>query len=100
MPRIRTVDLTMRGTLRFDVATGAGRSFTFDDSPDKGLGPLETALAALAGCAAMDVASIMRKKRQRFSRYEVHARAEQREEHPRFFTRIDLVHEVEGSAVS
>ena len=45
----------------------------------------------------MDVASILRKKRQTASRYEVAVSAEAATEHPRVFTAITVEHRVEGS---
>lgn len=97
---VRTAELTYTDGLHFDVATGSGRRFAFDDPPEGGLGPVETVLTALAACSAMDVISVALKKRQDIERYTIHARADQREEYPQVFTRIDLVHEVTGAAVS
>jgi putative redox protein len=65
-----------------------------DGSP--GSQPTDLLLIALAGCAAMDVISIVLKKRQVLSRYHVTATGEQRDAHPHTFTRIDVEHEVEG----
>ena len=48
----------------------------------------------------MDVVSILAKKRQVFERYEIHVRGDQRDAYPQVFTRIDVVHEVEGSGVT
>jgi putative redox protein len=94
---VKTAELTLTEGLHFDVATGSARQFAFDDLASDGLGPLETVLASLAGCSAMDVISIALKKRQGVERYTVHARADQREEYPQIFTRIDLLHEVVGA---
>jgi putative redox protein len=48
----------------------------------------------------MDVISIALKKRQPVVTYRIHVRGEQRDEYPKVYTRIDLVHEVEGPGVS
>jgi putative redox protein len=56
-------------------------------------------IAALAACSAMDVISIALKKRQDVVRYEIHVSADQREAYPQIYTRIDVVHEVEGPGV-
>ena len=97
---IKTAVATLTDGMHFEVATGSGRTFAFDDLPEGGLGPLESILAALAGCSAMDVISIALKKRQAVERYTVHARADQREAYPQIFTRIDLLHEVVGDVSS
>jgi len=59
-------------------------------------GPKETLLAALAGCTAIDVASILRKKRQSAATYEVAVSAESAESHPKVFTAISVEHRVTG----
>ena len=96
---IKTAELTFTGGMHFDVVTGSGRRFAYDDEPDGGLGPIESVLSALAACSAMDVISIALKKRQGVERYTIHAAAEQREEYPKIYTRIELVHEVAGDDV-
>jgi len=100
MTKIKTAELTLTTGMHFDVETESGRSFAFDDPPEGGLGPVETVLTALAACTAMDVISIALKKRQPVVTYRVHVRGEQRMEYPQVFTRIDLVHEVDGPGVS
>ncbi len=100
MPILKTAELTFTSGLHFDVDTGSGRTLAFDDSPGGGLGPVETVLAALAACSAMDVISVALKKRQQVVTYRIHARGEQRDEYPQILTRIDLVHEVEGPGIS
>ena len=51
---------------------------------------------ALAGCTAMDVISILRKKRQPVERYEVSVGGTQRSGHPAVFERIEVEHIVHG----
>ena len=63
--------------------------------------PLELFLYALAACTAMDVVSILEKKRQVFSGLEIEVKATQREdEFPKIYTRIELVYVVTGRDVS
>lgn len=84
--------------LRLVGTAGSGHVVVLDNSEgDSGARPTEFLLLAQAGCTAMDVASILRKKRQAFHRYEVRVAGEQREEHPHSFARIRIVHLVEGS---
>ena len=55
----------------------------------------------MVGCTAMDVASILRKKRQHASGYRVSARGETREGlHPHVFTRIVIEHQVDGQVAA
>ena len=58
--------------------------------------PKETLLAALAGCTSMDVASILRKKRQVATTYEVAVSGDVVDEHPRVFSAITVEHRVSG----
>lgn len=96
---IKTAELTFTSGMHFDVATGSGRRFAYDDEPEGGIGPLESVLSSLAACSAMDVISIALKKRQGVERYTIHAAAEQRDAYPMIFTKIELLHEVSGSDV-
>jgi putative redox protein len=85
------------GAMRF-VAVNPERLEAPMDSGDGGTGqrPTELVLAGLAGCTGMDVAALMVKKRQDVRRYAVEVTANQRQEYPQVFDRIDLVHVVEG----
>jgi putative redox protein len=58
--------------------------------------PMELILMALGGCAGADVVSILEKKRQRVTGYEIEVRGERRAEHPRIYTRIEVVHRLRG----
>ena len=61
--------------------------------------PMELLLIALGGCTAVDVASILKKKRERVSDYRVEVRGFRREEHPRAYTRIEVRHVVSGRGI-
>ncbi len=66
-----------------------------------GARPMEIFLYGLAACTAMDVVSILEKKRQDFSDLEIEVAATQREdEHPKIYTRIEMVYVVSGRSVS
>jgi putative redox protein len=62
--------------------------------------PIELLLIALGSCTAVDVVSILRKKRERITDYRVEVRGERRAEHPRAFTRMEVRHIVRGRQVS
>ena len=98
---VKTASVELDGTnLRFVARAGSGHSLVLDDvRGDTGPRPAELIPMALAGCTAMDVISILRKKRQEVTRYEVRAEGVQMDHHPNAFTRIDVVHIVEGPAI-
>src|SRR5438552_2260372 len=75
--RLRPMQATLKwaGGLRFDASPPTGFAFSFDSpedgTPAAGPQPMETLLCALAACTAMDVISILLKKRQRVTGYRV-----------------------------
>jgi putative redox protein len=62
--------------------------------------PMELLLIALGSCTAVDVISILQKKRQRVTDYRVEVKGERRAEHPRAYTRFEVRHVVRGHNVS
>ena len=64
------------------------------DHPEYGLGtgpsPMELVLLGLAGCTAMDVVSIMAKKREPMTNLQVKVKAEQADDYPKVYTKIHL----------
>jgi putative redox protein len=62
--------------------------------------PVELLLIALGGCTAVDVVSILRKKRERLTDYRVEVKGERRVEHPRSFTRFEVRHILRGHKLS
>jgi putative redox protein len=84
--------------MRFTITTGSGHDVAVDDAEgDSAPRPAELLLAGQAGCTALDVASILTKKRQSFSSYDVSVDGLQREDrHPHVYERIEIVHELAG----
>ena len=100
MTKIRTAELVHRGGMRFEATTGTGRTIVFgDDHAANELSPVETLVAALGACTAMDVVSILGKTRQVVDRYKIEVEASQRTEYPQVLTRVDVIHVVEGTVV-
>jgi putative redox protein len=65
-----------------------------------GFQPMELMAVSLAGCTAMDVISIMRKKRQEITAYEVRVSAERADTHPKVFTKATITYEVVGHDIA
>jgi putative redox protein len=83
--------------LRFSASAGSGHPTVVDSGAGMTApSPVEMLLVALAGCTAMDVISILRKKREQVSAYEVEIRGDRRTEHPKSFTHIEIVHRFTG----
>ncbi len=92
----------LKGDNLFSVTTPSGHSITLDTDHDRNSAPtpMELLLVALGSCTAVDVISILRKKRQVVNDYRVEVRGERREEHPRSFKRMEVHHIVTGRNVS
>ena len=92
----------LRGENLFSVTTPSGHSIALDTDHERNSAPtpMELLLVALGSCTAVDVVSILRKKRQEVTDYRVEVRGERREEHPRSFKRMEVHHIVTGRNVS
>ena len=52
--------------------------------------PMELFLISLAGCTGADVASLLKKMRVKYDKFEIHVDSERAEEHPKVYTKIYL----------
>jgi putative redox protein len=90
--------------MRVATVIGSGFPVSFDtlgsDEGGAAASPTDTVLAALAACTAMDVAGILRKKRQVVNRYQVAVSATKADEHPKVFTSIVVEHQVSGDVTA
>lgn len=66
---------------------------------NNGFEPMELIAIGLAGCTAMDTISILQKKRQDITAFEVQIHAERETEFPKVFTHILINYVVEGHHV-
>jgi putative redox protein len=66
---------------------------------DAGIRPMEMIAFGLAGCTAMDVLSILQKKRQHVTQFEVRIDAPRSPEYPKVFTRAAITYVVTGRNV-
>lgn len=102
MANTATVTLrTIEGEgLVFAGSVPSGAEMVMDSSPTpRGPSPVETLLLALGGCCGMDVIGILRKQRQSVTGYEIVVTGERRDDHPRRFTRIEIVHRLRGTGL-
>ena len=68
-------------------------------SPGTGVGPMEMVAIALAGCTAMDVISILVKKKMDVTGFEVKVNADRASDHPKRFTKAVLEYVIHGHSV-
>jgi putative redox protein len=96
--------VTWKGRLSFTGTADTGFSVPLGASPtvggdNDGFRPMELIATGLAACTAMDVISILQKKQQEVSGFEVRVQAEQASEHPHVFTHIVIEYVVTGHHV-
>lgn len=96
--------VTWKDDLTFTGTTGSGFSVNLDadenaGGKNRGFRPLELMALSLAGCTAMDVVSILQKKRQAVTAFEVEVHADRAEEHPKVFTHASILYHVYGTAI-
>ena len=87
--------------LQFVGVADSGYAVRMDSrsTAETGVGPVELTLLALAGCTAMDVISILRKKRQHVDEFHIQAHADRAHDYPKVITHAVLEYVVSGRAI-
>jgi len=94
-----------KGDMAFDGGAGSGPwtipldAEAVSGGAEQGFRPMELLLVGLAGCTAMDVISILKKKQQDVTGFEVEAIGTRADEHPRVYTGIQIVYRVTGRRI-
>jgi putative redox protein len=81
---------------RFEAASSSGHGILVDADKKNAPSPMELVLVGLCGCTAADVVTILRKKREPFTRLEVRAEAERSPRPPAVYTEIRLHYKIGG----
>jgi putative redox protein len=87
--------LTWVEDMQFVARAGTGHAIVMDATAENGgfgsaSGPMEVLLMGVLGCTAMDVISILKKKRQPVEGFKIFATGERAAEHPKAYTAIHL----------
>jgi putative redox protein len=90
---------TWKQEQQYDAESHSGHHVTLDADAAHAAGPspMELVLMALCSCTAVDVVSILQKKREPFTSLTVSAVAEQSPAPPRVFTHIHLTYHLGGN---
>ena len=80
----------------FEVPLGAHPRVGGDND---GFRPLELMMVSLAGCTAMDVISILQKKRQQVTDFRVEVDANRADDHPKVITNAVIEYHVSGQDI-
>ncbi|MEB2332698.1 MAG: OsmC family protein [Anaerolineaceae bacterium] len=65
----------------------------------EGIRPMELIALGLIGCQAMDVMAILQKKRQQVTRFETRFDGSRASEHPKVFTRVEVLFAIVGRQI-
>jgi len=86
--------------MQFDIETSSGHHITIDGGEQHtGGSPMEMLLVALAGCMGISVISVLQKKRQDVTAYQLLVHGVRATEHPKVFVGITIEHIVTGHNV-
>jgi putative redox protein len=86
----------------FNGRTPSGHDLKIDTDRERNSAPspMELLLLALGSCTGVDVVSILRKKRELVTDYRVEVQGQRRDEHPRSYNRMEVLHVVTGRNIS
>lgn len=90
-----------QGGFKFSGNSLYGHKISTDGSKkiggaEDGYQPLELLIFGLAGCTGIDVVMIAEKMKQKITDLKINIKADQREEHPRAFTKAHIEYLVTG----
>jgi putative redox protein len=96
--------VTWQGGMKLDGTADSGHIVPLSAKPSEGgdgsgFTPMELIATGLAGCTALDVISILSKKRQDVTDFEVQVHASRAAEHPKVFTAAVIEYIVTGRGV-
>jgi putative redox protein len=95
--------VTWKGKMAFEAVADSGKTIMLDSASDPaerlGPGPMEMVAMSMVGCTAMDVISILEKKKQDVTNFEVKVHADRAEEYPKVYTRAEIEYQVTGHAL-
>lgn len=94
-----------KGRMSFTGSADTGFEVPLGSYPEvggdnDGFRPMELMAVSLAGCTAMDVISILKKKRQEVSDFQVKVETEKADQHPKVFTSAVIEYHVTGKDIA
>jgi putative redox protein len=92
--------VTWKDNLHFNASAGSGATLLLASGGESdGFSPMELVAVSLAGCTAMDVISVLQKKKQAVTEFEVKVTAERVQTEPRIFSHMLVEYIVTGHDV-
>jgi putative redox protein len=95
---MQTATVKWVGDEKFMAISPSGHAVVMDATSEGSTGatPMEMVLMALSACTAVDVVSILKKKRQKLVSLEVICSGEKAPEPPRVWVKLDLLYRLRG----
>ncbi|WP_298364316.1 OsmC family protein [uncultured Lutibacter sp.] len=95
------IELSWKGQMLFESVAPEG-SVMIDAAEEvggqgKGLRPKAMMLTSLAGCSAMDVASLLKKMRAEVDDFKIEVVANLTEEHPKYYDKVQVIYRFYGT---
>jgi len=93
---INKIEVSWKGEMLFESAAPEGKVM-IDAAEDaggqgKGLRPKAMMLTALAGCTAMDIASLLKKMRAEVEDFKIEVEGNLTEEHPKIYDKVKVTY--------
>jgi putative redox protein len=104
MEAMMDAKVTWKGKMAFDGVNERDLAIPLDTSSelggeDKSFRPMELLILGLAGCTGMDVISILEKKKQVVTGFEVKVHGDRATDHPKIFTHIVVEYIIKGPKI-
>lgn len=98
---INTIEVSWKGEMLFESVAPEG-TVMIDAAEEaggqgKGLRPKAMMLTSLAGCTAMDVASLLKKMRAEVADFKIEVEANLTEEHPKVYDKVKVTYKFYGA---
>ena len=96
--------VTLIKEMQFTGSASSGHTLSLDADEQSGghnagFRPMELLLVGFGGCSGMDVISILRKKKQAVSRFEVNVKGEKTDSFPKIYKTVHIEYVVTGKNV-
>lgn len=94
-----------KGGLTFESNNPSGKSVVMDTSIEgtserNGLSPKAMMLSSLAGCSALDVISILNKKKAKLDDFKIEVTGELTDEHPKYYHKVKVDYHFYGQELN
>jgi len=97
--------ITYVNGMQFVGEADSGHAIIMDAAPEAGgkntgFRPMELLLVGIGSCSGMDIVSILKKKKQTISGFEINVNGQKAESYPQKFTGIDIEFIIKGKNIS